>query len=72
KLNYHDGILSINVHKDDITDHADKSGNVMMSERSYGTMSRSYQLPNVDDSNIKANYKDGVLNITCPKLTESK
>ena len=72
KLNYHDGVLSINVHKDDITDHADKNGNVMMSERNYGTMSRSYQLPNVDDSNIKASYKDGVLNITLPKLTESK
>ena len=42
KLNYHDGVLSINVHKDDITDHADKNGNVMMSERNYGTMSRSY------------------------------
>ena len=52
--------------------HADKNGNVMMSERNYGTMSRSYQLPNVDDSNIKASYKDGVLNITLPKLTESK
>ena len=40
KMNYHDGVLSINVHKDDITDHADKNGNVMMSERNYGTMSR--------------------------------
>lgn len=72
KMNYHDGVLSINVHKDDITDHADKNGNVMMSERNYGTMSRSYQLPNVDASNIKAAYQDGVLNITMPKLTESK
>lgn len=60
------------INKDNITDHADKNGNVMMSERNYGTMSRSYQLPNVDDSNIKASYKDGVLNITLPKLTESK
>jgi HSP20 family protein len=72
KLNYHDNVLSINVSKNDVEDHADKDGNVLMSERSSGTMSRSYQLPNVDVKNIKANFDKGVLTITLPKLTESK
>ncbi|ERL65752.1 Hsp20/alpha crystallin family protein [Schleiferilactobacillus shenzhenensis] len=69
KLNYHDNVLSINVTKKDINDHADKDGNVLMSERKYGTMSRSYQLPNVDVSGIKAEYDNGVLTVTLPKLS---
>lgn len=71
-LNYHDNVLSINVHKNDVEDHTDKNGNVLMSERSSGTMSRSYQLPNVDVKNIKADFEKGVLTVTLPKLTESK
>lgn len=69
KLNYHDNVLSINVTKKDINDHADKDGNVLMSERKYGAMSRSYQLPNVDVKGIKAAYDNGVLTITLPKLS---
>ncbi|WP_288639727.1 Hsp20/alpha crystallin family protein [uncultured Lentilactobacillus sp.] len=72
KINYHDNILSINVHKDDITNHADKDGNIMMSERNYGAMSRSYKLPNIDERHIKATYKNGTLSIIMPKITESK
>jgi HSP20 family protein len=42
-------------------------------ERSYGSFSRSFSLPNsVSTEAIKAEYKDGVLNITLPKRAESK
>ncbi|MFD1432077.1 Hsp20/alpha crystallin family protein [Lacticaseibacillus yichunensis] len=69
KLNYQDGILNISVKKTDFNDHEDKDGNVLMSERHYGAMSRSYRLPNVKEQDIKAHYEDGVLTITLPKLT---
>ena len=37
-------------------------------ERAYGTFSRSFTLPNVvDTEKIKADYKDGVLQVTLPK-----
>lgn len=37
-------------------------------ERFYGSFSRSFSLPeNVDDENIKAESKDGVLTLTLPK-----
>jgi HSP20 family protein len=40
-------------------------------ERSYGSFSRSFTLPkNVDNENIKAKYKNGVLNIDLPKTKE--
>ncbi|WP_022670340.1 Hsp20/alpha crystallin family protein [Hippea alviniae] len=42
-------------------------------ERSYGSFSRSFLLPdNVNVEGIKAKYKDGVLTITLPKKPESK
>lgn len=45
-----------------------KGGKVVYSERSYGMVSRSFTLPaHVDATGAKAEYKDGVLNLTLPK-----
>ncbi len=42
-------------------------------ERSYGRFVRSFNLGTaVDDTKIKANYKDGVLEITVPKVEKAK
>jgi HSP20 family protein len=42
-------------------------------ERAYGTFSRSFTLPSVvDTEKIKAEYKDGVLQVTLPQREESK
>lgn len=71
-INYQDNVLNISVKKEDFNDHSDDKGNILMSERGYGAMSRSYRLPNVDEDNIKAAYDNGVLTITLPKLTEQQ
>ncbi len=40
-------------------------------ERFYGTFQRVFSLPNVvDESAVKASFKDGVLEITVPKIVE--
>ncbi len=45
-----------------------KGEKVIYSERSYGMVSRSFSLPSdVDAQGAKADYKDGVLNLTLPK-----
>lgn len=50
-----------------------KEENYLRMERSYGTFSRSFSLPNtVDAQAIKAAYADGVLSVTLPKRAESK
>ena len=50
-----------------------KEENYLRMERSYGTFSRSFSLPNtVDTQAIKAEYTDGVLSVTLPKRAESK
>ena len=42
-------------------------------ERSHGSFCRSFRLPeNVDTDKIKANYKDGVLDVRIPKTEETK
>jgi HSP20 family protein len=42
-------------------------------ERAYGSFSRSFTLPNVvDTEKIKAEYKDGVLQVTLPQKEEAK
>lgn len=50
-----------------------KQQNYHRIERSYGTFSRTFTLPNsVNSDNAKAEYKDGVLTLTMPKQEEAK
>ena len=47
--------------------------NYLRVERTYGSFSRSFSLPNtVDVEKIGAEYKNGVLTVTLPKREESK
>ena len=42
-------------------------------ERFYGSFMRSFTLPdNVDESEIEASFKDGMLNLTIPKTKATK
>jgi HSP20 family protein len=42
-------------------------------ERSYGSFSRSFSIPaSVDEERIRAEYKDGILNIALPKKEQVK
>lgn len=50
-----------------------KEENYHRIERSYGTFSRSFTLPDtVDRDNVNANFKDGILEITIPKIEGAK
>ncbi len=51
----------------------EQSGSYYTQERSYGSFSRSLRLPGpVDEGNIKADYQNGVLTITLPKVSEEQ
>ena len=42
-------------------------------ERSYGSFLRTFSLPdNVDDKSVRAEFKDGVLNVRLPKMVTPK
>ncbi|HWG59806.1 MAG TPA: Hsp20/alpha crystallin family protein [Candidatus Acidoferrales bacterium] len=54
-------------------DQTVKEDNYLRVERSYGSFSRSFSLPNtVNTEAIKAEYKNGVLTVQLPKRAESK
>ncbi|WP_461218670.1 Hsp20/alpha crystallin family protein [Lapidilactobacillus salsurivasis] len=67
EVRYDNDILTISGKKDSFTDDADKDGNTLMSERSYGSFSRQYRLPKIKADAISGHYENGVLKITLPK-----
>ena len=51
----------------------EKNKQYHITERSYGSFERNINLrTNVDAGNVKANYKEGVLDITIPKSEKAK
>jgi HSP20 family protein len=71
RVSLEDGVLTIEGERKSETEHKDK--NVHRIERSYGRFARSLNLGfSVDESKIKANYKDGVLELIAPKAERAK
>jgi len=67
-INYQDNILTVSGHRNSFSDHNDKNGDMIMTERSSGRFARQYHLPAADTANIKATYDNGVLRVILPKL----
>lgn len=66
-----DDVLTIRGEKK--AEREEKKKDYYLSERSYGTMQRSFQLPDgVDADKITAQFKKGVLSIALPKSKEAK
>lgn len=63
----------LSLHGERKFDQTVKEDNYLRVERSYGSFSRSFSLPNtVNTEAIKAEYKNGVLTVQLPKRAESK
>ena len=68
KVTFNNGLVNISTQRSE--SHEDSSEHTHISERSYGSYSRSIRVPdNIDQHSITAQYVDGVLNVTIPKLT---
>lgn len=71
KVNIENGMLSISGERKQEKEEKDKKFHRI--ERFYGSFMRSFTLPgNVDAAQIKAEYKDGMLNLSLPKTAENK
>ena len=71
KITLEDGILTISGEKKQ--EEKEQKKNVYRTERSYGQFKRRFRLPTeVQSDQVKAEYKDGVLNIVLPKSEEVK
>ena len=66
-----DGTLSIQGERK--VENESKDGGVRRLERSYGSFTRSFALPeHVDRDHIEARYDKGILKVTLPKTKESR
>ena len=71
RVSVENGILAIEGERKSEAETKEK--NYHRVERSYGRFVRSFNLGSaVDDARINANYKDGVLEITVPKVEKAK
>jgi HSP20 family protein len=71
ELNLQDNVLTLKGEKKQ--EKKSEKENYHRIERSYGSFSRSFTLPTgVRQEDVKATFKDGVLEITMPKSEEAK
>lgn len=71
KVTLEEGVLTIQGQRRQEKD--EKTTKYHRIERSYGTFVRSFSLPDqVNESGVKAEFKDGVLNLHIPKSEKAK
>ena len=70
-LHYENGYLTIAASRSESKDEKDDDGNYIRRERHTGEVSRSFYIDGIDDANIRAEFKDGVLQVTLPKAAEA-
>jgi HSP20 family protein len=72
-VSVNDGVLTISAERRRKSEEKDTQGRVIRRETRYGNFVRSMRLDtNVDTRNIKANYRDGILQLVLPKAEEAK
>tara|TARA_R110002110_G_scaffold406421_1_gene626278 strand:- start:80573 stop:80995 length:423 start_codon:yes stop_codon:yes gene_type:complete len=65
-----DGILTLEAESSQES-REEKEGRVIRQERRYGKFMRSFNLgADIEESDIKASFKDGVLKLEAPKMVE--
>ena len=71
ELNVSEGMLTLSAEKRE--EHEEKKKNYHLTERSFGSVKRSFRVPEgVDVDHIKADFSKGVLKVTLPKTKEAK
>ena len=71
-ISIHDGVLTINA-ESRYEKKAEEEGRVLRQERRYGKYVRTMRLgKDIDASKVEAEYKDGVLSLTLPKVEQVK
>ncbi|MGN1482038.1 Hsp20/alpha crystallin family protein [Porcipelethomonas sp.] len=68
KLDINGNYLVITAEHRTENDETDSAGNYIRRERSYGSYQRSFDISDVDQNAINAEYKNGILFIDLPKM----
>lgn len=71
EIDLSDGVLTVSGERSD--EHEDKRKGYYLSERSYGSVRRSFRVPeSVDANRIGAEFRDGVLTLKMPRTEEAQ
>lgn len=72
KMHIEDGYLIINAKTKEENEEKNEAGKFVRRERYYGECSRSFYVgEDVSEEDIKASFRNGILNIEIPKLEET-
>lgn len=71
-IDIEDGCMTISAERRSEYEEKDKKGGCIRSERSFGRFARSFDTTGIDVDKIKATFKDGVLTMKLPKLSENR
>ncbi len=69
-IDVENGYLTITASHTEEKDEKDKKGNYLRRERSYGTLSRSFDISEIEEGEISAKFSNGVLELVLPKRAE--
>ena len=72
KIDVNGSVLTLCAEHKSENDEKNKNGEYIRRERSYGSYCRSFDISNIDESAIEAEYTNGVLKVTLPKKTEQQ
>lgn len=73
EVNLENNVLTISGEKKQETSEGGEDASYHLIERSYGRFERSFTLPRtVDISKVKAQFENGVLTVSLPKMEEAK
>ena len=69
-IDVRDGYLTISASHTEENDEKDKKGNYLRRERSFGSMTRTFDVSEIEEEEIKASFNNGVLELILPKKAE--
>ncbi len=72
KLELTDNVLTITAERHSEYEETDKKHNFVRCERTYGSYQRSFDTSGINSDEIDAEFTDGVLKLTLPKVKEVK
>ena len=67
KIDIHGSTLTLCAERKSENDKKNNSGEYIRRERSYGSYCRSFDISNINESAIDAEYTNGILKLTLPK-----
>ena len=62
----------LNISAEHKEENKNEKNNYVRCERRYGAFSRSFDIEGIDSDNISASYDNGVLELSLPKIVETK